>query len=131
MGTKLNPGKYDCLHKAHQDEPYFVILARDPLSYTIVSLWAKLRRIMAPKDTDKCLEAERIAVDMMRWRKVNPDKIKTADMLLLGIGIASPVSPGEATQTPRSGREATTERSDPSIVCQIPPEGEYGEGGVS
>ncbi|HAW11807.1 MAG TPA: aspartate decarboxylase, partial [Chloroflexi bacterium] len=30
MGTKNNPGKFDCYDDAHPDEPMFVLLGRDP-----------------------------------------------------------------------------------------------------
>jgi hypothetical protein len=43
MGTKNNPGKFDCLEKAEADEPFFVLLARDPHAAHLVSIWAKLR----------------------------------------------------------------------------------------
>jgi hypothetical protein len=43
MGTKNNPGKYDCFNKAEPDEPLFVLLGRDPQAAHLVSIWAKLR----------------------------------------------------------------------------------------
>jgi hypothetical protein len=41
MGTKNNPGKYDCYAKAEPDEPMFVLLGRDPLAATLVRAWAR------------------------------------------------------------------------------------------
>lgn len=43
MGTKNNPGTFDCLEKAEADEPFFVLLARDPVGAHFVRMWAMLR----------------------------------------------------------------------------------------
>lgn len=43
MGTKRNPGKYDCYAKAEPDEPMFTLLARDPMAAHLVRIWAGLR----------------------------------------------------------------------------------------
>jgi hypothetical protein len=43
MGTKNNPGKFDCLAKAEPDEPFFVLLGRDPQAAHLVSIWSKVR----------------------------------------------------------------------------------------
>lgn len=43
MGTKTHPSKYDALPKAKPDEPYFVLLGRDPLAGDLVRKWATKR----------------------------------------------------------------------------------------
>lgn len=43
MGTRNNPGKFDCYDKAEPDEPIFVLLGRDPQAAHLVSIWSKLR----------------------------------------------------------------------------------------
>ncbi len=43
MGTKNNPGKFDCYAKAEPDEPMFVLLARDRIAPTLVRIWAAIR----------------------------------------------------------------------------------------
>ncbi len=43
MGTKNNPGKFDCFAKAEPDEPVFVLLGRDPQAAHLVSIWSKIR----------------------------------------------------------------------------------------
>jgi hypothetical protein len=43
MGTKNNPGIFDCYDAAGPDEPMFVLLARDRLAAHLVSIWSKLR----------------------------------------------------------------------------------------
>lgn len=43
MGSKLEPGAFDAWEKAGEDEPLFVLLARDPLAPAVVEAWATLR----------------------------------------------------------------------------------------
>lgn len=44
MGTKREPGKYDCMNAAEPDEPIFVLLGRDPEAAATVRQWSHLRR---------------------------------------------------------------------------------------
>lgn len=67
MGTKNNPGKYDCYEKADPDEPLFVLLARDPLAPVLVELWATLRAQLAGNPS-KVDEARACADAMRRWK---------------------------------------------------------------
>jgi hypothetical protein len=96
MGTKTNPGKYDCIAKAEPDEPMFTLLARDPVAAHLVSIWAKLRvqdyeaarRVFddlmvkhfrrsqtsdnrSEVDMDKAQEAIGCVMDMFEWIKKN------------------------------------------------------------
>lgn len=43
MGTKNNPGKFDCYANAEPDEPIFILLGRDRLAAHLVSIWSKIR----------------------------------------------------------------------------------------
>lgn len=43
MGTKANPGKFDCYSKAAPDEPIFVLRSMDPSAPVLVRLWAAIR----------------------------------------------------------------------------------------
>jgi hypothetical protein len=43
MGTKNNPGDFDCYANAEPDEPMFVLLGRDPTAAALVRLWAATR----------------------------------------------------------------------------------------
>jgi hypothetical protein len=43
MGTKTNPGQFDCYAAAADDEQMFVLLGRDKHAPTLVRLWALLR----------------------------------------------------------------------------------------
>jgi hypothetical protein len=84
MGTKQNPGQFDCYVKALPDEPMFVLLARDPDFFEIVMEWCN-RRTRAielgkcPK-SDRWLVAEamRCAVEGVLWRLDNDGKWRDA-----------------------------------------------------
>ena len=43
MGTKNEPGEYDCHGRAHPDEPYFELLGRDRTAHHLVLIWTTLR----------------------------------------------------------------------------------------
>jgi hypothetical protein len=43
MGTKDEPGKFDCYANAEPDEPMFVLLGRDPMAGALVREWARWR----------------------------------------------------------------------------------------
>lgn len=73
MGTKRNPGRFDCYAKAEPDEPLFVLLARDPTAALTVTIWMKLRdlrRRAGPhrvEDAEQIEEAREIARAMETW----------------------------------------------------------------
>ena len=68
MGSKLNPGKFDCYENAKPDEPMFVLLARDPMAPILVRLWADLREHSAGNPS-KVFEARDCANAMEQWRQ--------------------------------------------------------------
>lgn len=88
IGSKANPSQYDCYPDLDEDEPYFVVRARDPLSVALVELHAyigagqagaahnKLAEIMAltsdrpprPSDSPKYRETFAISMSMDKWR---------------------------------------------------------------
>lgn len=76
MGTKNNPGKFDCYHSAEDDEPMFVLLARDPMAPALVHLWAMARQQAAKseKDLAKVQEARDCAYAMAVWAGDRPDR---------------------------------------------------------
>lgn len=63
MGTKNNPGQYDCYANAQPDEPMFVLLGRDKHAAGLVRLWALLRQ-RAGEDEAKIAEALQCADGM-------------------------------------------------------------------
>lgn len=82
MGTKNNPGEFDCYQAAEPDEPYFMLLARDPLAPILVGLWASIRATHGCPDhgshnhsakgelgKSKVEEAMGVAQSMIKWRK--------------------------------------------------------------
>ena len=93
MGTKQNPGAYDCHAKAQPDEPMFTLLARDPLAPHLVDIWAaamahdwrtaieclwRLIREAHKKPRgkpEKIAEAYRCAADMAAWRCSPPPSL--------------------------------------------------------
>ncbi len=69
MGTKNEVGKFDCYGNAEDDEPMFVLLARDPLAPMLVKLWAEIR------NDEKSNEAFECAEKMIDWKSKNrPNK---------------------------------------------------------
>lgn len=81
MGTKNNPGDFDCYSAAEPDEPMFVLLARDDLASVVVRGWAmgyKAKHMDKDGNLDerpnaKYFEALQCADDMDAWRKENRD----------------------------------------------------------
>jgi len=76
MGTKNNPGEFDCYEEADPDEPMFVLLARDELAPEIVRLWAynyskKVGIDPKPEQNRKMNEAYSVADAMEKWRREN------------------------------------------------------------
>lgn len=66
MGTKNNPGKFDCYANAEADEPMFILLGRDKHAPTLVWLWAVLREL-DQEDPAKVQEARDCALAMIKW----------------------------------------------------------------
>jgi hypothetical protein len=70
MGTKNNPGNFDCYANAEPDEPMFILLARDPQAPALVEKWAT-DRIKAGENPDKVKEAFTCADTMREWHRQN------------------------------------------------------------
>lgn len=67
MGTKFNPGEYDCYEAADPDEPMFILLARDRDAPALVELWADVREGRG-EDPAKVAEARQCAEDMRAFK---------------------------------------------------------------
>jgi hypothetical protein len=63
MGTKNNPGQFDCCVNAEPDEPMFVLLGRDKHGSALVELWAEARE-KTGEDPAKVEEARACARQM-------------------------------------------------------------------
>lgn len=72
MGTKNEPGNFDCYGKAEDDEPMFTLLARDPLAPALVRLWADLRTLTRGESA-KVEEAQQCAEAMEDWQRAQGD----------------------------------------------------------
>lgn len=79
MGTKENPGKFDCYSKAAPDEPMFVLLARDPSAPYLVMAWGYLQsgRLLAALAAMRRAYAEMKAATVF-WRPSHDTKIQEA-----------------------------------------------------
>jgi len=76
MGTKNDPGEFDCYANAEPDEPMFILLARDLNAPNIVRQWAyDYAMKCGPDPTEKqhlkIEEALVCAENMTKWRKEN------------------------------------------------------------
>lgn len=85
--TKHNPGDFDCYAEAMDDEPIFVLMARDVQAPAIVREWARYRKMQIlqghkpESDMPKVHEALDCAVAMEDWRRDNDGKWRTAPLL--------------------------------------------------
>lgn len=77
MGTKNNPGRFDCYGNAEPDEPMFILLARDTSAPRVVEEWAAIREQMIDEgikpesDMAMVTEARECAGKMRAWRAAN------------------------------------------------------------
>lgn len=58
-----------CLNKAGEDEPIFVLRAKDVLAPELVRIWAMKAMMSGQHEASKILEAEGLADQMEVWRK--------------------------------------------------------------
>ena len=83
MGSKTNPGVYDCYANALPDEPMLVLLARDPYAPFLVEDWANRREAAInlgsrpQADWPMVEDARQCAKNMRGWRKDNDGKWRT------------------------------------------------------
>ena len=68
MATKEKPSPFDAYSRAENDEPYFTLLARDPIAATLVRQWASAQHARGLLDSSKTFEALEIANEMDKWR---------------------------------------------------------------
>lgn len=62
------------LKKAADDEPIFVLRAKDKLAPIVVETWAMIAKLMGVSE-DKITEATDCAIEMYRWQDKNGCKI--------------------------------------------------------
>jgi len=59
---------FSCINKAEDDEPIFVLLARDRMAPKVVRAWVHEARAHGEKDEEKLAEATACAYAMEQWR---------------------------------------------------------------
>lgn len=74
MGTKNNPGKFDCYASAEPDEPMFVLLGRDPTASLVVTVWRAIKTEMRERGAshisdEKLEEARECSLALEKWAK--------------------------------------------------------------
>lgn len=69
MGTKTNPGAFDCYANAKPDEPMFILLGRDTLGAWLVRIWVYMRIAMGKntRSDPEIVEALQCADQMEQW----------------------------------------------------------------
>jgi hypothetical protein len=95
MGTKNNPGSFDCYAAAHPDEPMFILLGRDPLAPFLVGWWVGLKMMHDPSANEaKMKEAMEVAHAMDAWLlSLNKEeKLKLRELVIQeGLRIAAAI----------------------------------------
>lgn len=113
MGTKNNPGKFDCYANAEPDEPMFILLGRDKHAPALVTLWAAMRDADG-EDEAKVLEAVECAQSMAEWlRSKDKEEVDLSQFVACGAcAVASAINrmgitgePRAVEQTPSSGEK--------------------------
>lgn len=85
MGTKNNPGNFDCYQAADPDEPMFVLLARDKHAAALVWLWSALREIDG-ENPEKVKEARDCMAWMIKWASEHDRKsVGVGEAVLAGV----------------------------------------------
>lgn len=74
MGTKLQPGKYDCYNNLAEDEPYFVLRGKDKFAPLLIMFWAQLVMLFG-HSSEKIAEATKCAKSMQEWATKHGNKI--------------------------------------------------------
>lgn len=97
MGTKDNPGAFDCYEKAEPDEPFFMLLARDKHAPTLVWLWATLRELDG-EDKAVVAEARSVVGDMIGWAYLHGRKSTGLGQSTLA-GVCELIRTANAAQT--------------------------------
>lgn len=74
MATKAKELKDGCLSRAADDEPVFVLRAKDIVAPAAVRGWCELAAVAGAGEA-KLMEAIQVAEDMMAWQKENGFKV--------------------------------------------------------
>lgn len=75
MGTKSDPGNFNCYENAMEDEPMFILLGRDKQAPAALEKWANerakaVRQGKKPEeDMEQVHDARKTALEMKAWRR--------------------------------------------------------------
>lgn len=101
MGTKNNPGRYDCYANAEPDEPIFVLRGSDTTASVVVHFWRLLKEEMKEQgasniSAEKLEEARACALAMAQCAKEKGKDPKQALDAMVKVleRMKSQVSPG-------------------------------------
>ncbi|MGE5563150.1 MAG: acyl carrier protein [Bacillota bacterium] len=144
MGTKAQPGQFDCYAAALPDEPMFILLARDPLAPLLTGLWAAIRagdgveastmvtalfrekvRYQDDPEPEKAAEAYECAIAMQTWRRQNDGawRDQQSDPSAFGAAEAAPDTEDDGFRTvhPACGQpeDATARRLTRVLVDRL------------
>ena len=122
MGTKNNPGAFDCYANAEPDEPMFVLLARDRHAPTLVWLWALLREIDENPETNKVDEARDCVEAMILWQIAHGRKtIGIGHAALAGVmGLVRAANAGIKAATNSATRDSELQRMLSLTLFDVP-----------
>jgi len=85
-----------CRDRADDDEPILTLRAQDELAEDVVIHWAQLAARAGVPD-DRVRGATEVALAMHRWRRANPERVRTPDWLDRREG-------GQEDERPETGR---------------------------
>lgn len=116
MGTRDNPGRFDCYAKAEPDEQLFTLMARDPDFEEFVRWWAHWRsrqieagvRPATEEEFAQIKEAQEIATEGGIWGRAYRQR---QEHLATEFG---PASPSDGSRVPLHGQHARLERNSTS-----------------
>lgn len=60
-----------CLTRADDNEPVFVLRAKDPIAGAVIRYWAELASSTGTHETEKIMRAMHESVEFNDWRKNN------------------------------------------------------------
>jgi hypothetical protein len=85
MGTKNNPGAFDCYANAEPDEPIFILRGCDAMAPMLVAIWASMREAQC-ENPQKVEEAYDCAEAMRAWAEAKGKLLPGFNVLLSAVG---------------------------------------------
>lgn len=101
MGSKKNPDTFNTYEHAEDDEPMFIVLARDKDAPLLVRMWALLREqaveigAKPPKDLAQVAEARQCAYEMDRWRRAHRKDDRQVEFELTNVPLYQKAEKGD------------------------------------